>query len=95
MDQPEDDLDNRLITDLIVSNLPKTKKNRQIIIVTHNPNIVVNGDSEFVIAVEDRGQITVTASGGLQEKNVRQNVCHIMEGGETALMTRYKRMINI
>lgn len=95
LDQPEDDLDNRLITDLIVSNLPKTKKNRQIIIVTHNPNIVVNGDSEFVIAVEDRGQITVTASGGLQEKNVRQNVCHIMEGGETALMTRYKRMINI
>lgn len=95
LDQPEDDLDNRLITDLIVSNLPKTKKNRQIIIVTHNPNIVVNGDSEFVIAVEDKGQITVTAHGGLQEKNVRQTVCHIMEGGETALMTRYKRMINI
>ena len=95
LDQPEDDLDNRLITDLIVSNLPKTKKNRQIIIVTHNPNIVVNGDSEFVIAVEDKGQITVTACGGLQEKDVRQTVCHIMEGGETALMTRYKRMINI
>ena len=95
LDQPEDDLDNRLITDLIVSNLHKTKKNRQIIIVTHNPNIVVNGDSEFVVALEDKGQIKVMASGALQEINVRKHVCSIMEGGEMALMQRYKRMINI
>lgn len=95
LDQPEDDLDNGLITSLIVSKLHENKADRQIIVVTHNPNIVVNGDSEYVIALEDRGQINPVASGALQEVSVRKNVCEIMEGGETALQQRYKRMFNI
>lgn len=95
LDQPEDDLDNGLISNLIVSKLHESKKERQIIIVTHNPNIVVNGDSEHVIALEERGQINVNASGALQELEVRKNVCEIMEGGETALQKRYNRMFNI
>lgn len=95
LDQPEDDLDNGLITSLIVSKLHKNKANRQIIVVTHNPNIVVNGDSEYVIALEDRGQINPMASGSLQEVDVRKNVCEILEGGEVALQQRYKRMFNV
>lgn len=95
LDQPEDDLDNGLITSLIVSKLHENKPSRQIIVVTHNPNIVVNGDSEYVVALEDRGQINSVASGALQEVNVRKNVCEIMEGGETALQQRYKRMFNV
>lgn len=95
LDQPEDDLDNGLITSLIVSKLHKNKAERQIIVVTHNPNIVVNGDSEYVIALEDRGQINQVASGALQEISVRKNVCEIMEGGEIALQQRYKRMFNV
>lgn len=95
LDQPEDDLDNGLITSLIVSKLHENKANRQIIVVTHNPNIVVNGDSEYVIALEDRGQINPVASGALQEVSVRKNVCEIMEGGEIALQQRYKRMFNV
>ncbi|MFM1715441.1 TrlF family AAA-like ATPase [Aeromonas salmonicida] len=94
LDQPEDDLDNGLITNLIVSKLHENKSKRQMIIVTHNPNIVVNGDSEYVIALEDRGQIEKSASGALQETNVRKNVCEIMEGGALALQKRYKRMFN-
>lgn len=95
LDQPEDDLDNGLISSLIVSKLHESKKERQIIIVTHNPNIVVNGDSEYVIALEEKGQININASGALQEINVRKNVCEIMEGGEIALQKRYNRMFNI
>ena len=95
LDQPEDDLDNGLITSLIVSKLHENKADRQIIVVTHNPNIVVNGDSEYVIALEDRGQINTAASGALQEVDVRKNVCEIMEGGEIALQQRYKRMFNV
>lgn len=72
LDQPEDDLDNGLISSLIVSKLHESKKERQIIIVTHNPNIVVNGDSEYVIALEEKGQININASGALQEINVRK-----------------------
>jgi hypothetical protein len=92
LDQPEDDLDNGLITNLIVSKLHDNKANRQIIIVTHNPNIVVNGDSEYVISLEDKGQIKVLSAGSLQETSVRKNVCEIMEGGELALQKRYNRM---
>jgi hypothetical protein len=95
LDQPEDDLDNGLITKLIVSKLHENKANRQIIVVTHNPNIVVNGDSEYVIALEDRGQICTVATGALQDLNVRKNVCEIMEGGELALQQRYRRMFNV
>ncbi|VVQ24315.1 hypothetical protein PS938_05581 [Pseudomonas fluorescens] len=95
LDQPEDDLDNGLITSLIVSKLQENKSRRQIIVVTHNPNIVVNGDSEYVVSLQDRGQIEVTASGSLQDLEVRREVCEIMEGGEEALKQRYKRMVNI
>lgn len=95
LDQPEDDLDNGLITNLIVSKLHESKSKRQIIVVTHNPNIVVNGDSEYVIALADKGQIIQAASGALQEINVRKNVCEIMEGGELALQKRYKRMLTV
>ncbi|WP_026471385.1 TrlF family AAA-like ATPase [Alkanindiges illinoisensis] len=93
LDQPEDDLDNSLITRLIVKQLKESKTKRQVILVTHNPNIVVNSDSENVIALQNKGLIQIEASGALQEKAVRDLVCSIMEGGVDALKTRYKRMI--
>jgi len=95
LDQPEDDLDNGLISSLIVSKLQENKSRRQIIVVTHNPNIVVNGDSEYVVALQDKGSIEVAASGGLQELAVRREVCEIMEGGKQALEQRYRRMIAV
>ncbi|MEE4672840.1 AAA family ATPase [Pseudomonas alliivorans] len=95
LDQPEDDLDNGLISSLIVSKLQENKSRRQVIVVTHNPNIVVNGDSEYVIALQDKGNIEVAASGGLQELSVRREVCEIMEGGKQALEQRYRRMITV
>ncbi|HHQ2566627.1 TPA: TrlF family AAA-like ATPase [Pseudomonas aeruginosa] len=95
LDQPEDDLDNGLISSLIVSKLQENKARRQVVVVTHNPNIVVNGDSELVIALQDKGNIVVSASGGLQEVSVRKEVCEIMEGGKLALQQRYRRMIAV
>ncbi|MEX2503105.1 MAG: AAA family ATPase [Trueperaceae bacterium] len=93
LDQPEDDLDNALIYELIVRQLKKQKKRRQLIVVTHNPNIVVNGDAEFVAAMEARGgQSYVNVSGGLQEPDVRDMICRIMEGGKKAFDTRYRRI---
>lgn len=95
LDQPEDDLDNSLITDLIVEKVKDRKIHRQIIIVTHNPNIVVNGDSENIIALDNKGVIKVTSNGALQTKTVRSQVCKIMEGGVQALEKRYNRMIGL
>jgi hypothetical protein len=93
LDQPEDDLDNHLIYDLVVQQLRESKRNRQVIIVTHNPNIVVNGDAEMLQALDFAGgQCRVTTRGCLQEKKVRDEVCRVMEGGRIAFERRYHRL---
>lgn len=56
IDQPEDNLDNRSITKELVEYLKVKKNERQIILVTHNPNIVVNADAENVIVAHQFGQ---------------------------------------
>lgn len=95
LDQPEDDLDNQLIYNLIVSQLRTIKSNRQIIVVSHNANIVVNGDSENILVLDARrGQTKIVAQGGLQEPAIRQEICRIMEGGKEAFEQRYKRIIS-
>ena len=93
LDQPEDDLDNHLIYDLVVRQIRENKLRRQIIVVTHNPNIVVNGDSEMLHALEFRqGQCVVEKSGSLQEKEMRERICEVMEGGREAFNRRYRRL---
>lgn len=56
IDQPEDNLDNRSITKDLVTYLRQKKIERQIILVTHNPNVVVNADAENVIVAHQSGQ---------------------------------------
>lgn len=93
IDQPEDDLDNALVYDLVVKQLHESKNRRQVIVATHNPNIVVNGDSELVHAFHfDGGQVKIAHSGGLDNKDIREDICTIMEGGKEAFERRYKRM---
>ena len=61
--------------------------------VTHNPNIVVNGDTEMLHELEfRRGQCVVVQSGLLQEKDMREKICEVMEGGREAFDRRYWRL---
>ena len=93
LDQPEDDLDNHLIYDLVVRQIRQNKIRRQIIVVTHNPNIVVNGDAEMLHVLDFvRGQCVVGQSGSLQEAAMRERVCQVMEGGREAFERRYRRL---
>ena len=93
LDQPEDDLDNHLIYDLMVRQVRANKLRRQIIVVTHNPNIVVNGDAEMLHAMAFRaGQCVAGRSGSLQDAPMREEVCRIMEGGRHAFERRYQRL---
>lgn len=98
LDQPEDDLDTRMIMSLIVEQVRRMKEHRQIIIVTHNPNIVVHGDADLVHAmIDEGGQVRrdESASGGLQENATRQFICDVMEGGSIAFRKRYDRMAGV
>ena len=93
IDQPEDNLDNRLVGQVLTDILASLKEKRQIIVCTHNPNIVVNGDAEMLHALDfTGGQCRVTTRGCLQEKEVRDEVCRVMEGGRVAFERRYHRL---
>jgi len=93
LDQPEDDLDNELIYELIVQQLRETKSRRQLIVVTHNANIVVNGDAEMVLPLEVAGGEThVRPAASIQDKQVRQTICDVLEGGQQAFEQRYRRI---
>jgi DNA repair ATPase RecN len=94
LDQPEDDLDNTLIYELLVKRLRETKPSRQVIVVTHNPNIVVHGDAELVVSLDAGGsQTRIAFAGGLQEQEARNEICRVMEGGRDAFETRYHRIM--
>lgn len=93
IDQPEDDLDTKRISDLVVTGIRNLKLKQQVIVVTHNPNIPVNGASEQVVQLGFiNGQINKRTYGALQKKDVREAICDVMEGGKVALNNRYHRI---
>ena len=92
LDQPEDDLDNRLVYELIVDRLKQAKKQRQIIVVTHNANIPVNGDAEFIISMNSESKaLEVLHSGTVEQPHIKKEICDVMEGTEQAFDMRSKR----
>lgn len=92
IDQPEDDIDNKAIKD-IINSIWDAKKKRQLIFTSHNANLVVNGDSELVICCDYRetGNQTrgkIKAEGAIDSKEVRDEITSVMEGGEKAFRLR-------
>ena len=101
VDQPDENLDNESIYQLLTAYFKQAKKRRQIILITHNPNLVVNADSEQVIVAtadrRDNGLPFITYQSGSLENNlpedsgIRQQVCRILEGGKDAFRKREVR----
>ncbi|MGN6266575.1 MAG: AAA family ATPase [Ginsengibacter sp.] len=98
IDQPEENLDPKSIFDELVPLFREVKNRRQIIIVTHNANLVVNSDADQVIVANcgphrpnQLPEITYE-SGGLENPKIRRFVCAILEGGEEAFKERAKRL---
>lgn len=87
-DQPEDDLDNEFIMEDLIELFKNLKKYRQVIIVTHNANLVVNADAEqIIIAKNDKGKLNYL-SGSLENQTINDSICKILEGGRTAFEKR-------
>jgi ABC-type Mn2+/Zn2+ transport system ATPase subunit len=90
IDQPEDNLDNRLIRQVIVNILASIKLRRQVIVATHNPNVPVLGDVENAVVlrgVKDR-ECVVDAVGDLDASDVVHQITRVMEGGREAFQYR-------
>jgi PHP family protein len=89
IDQPEDNLDSEFIFKTIVSNLRKIKEHRQVIIVTHNPNIAVLGDAELIIPLRSTSvHSIVDNAGSVDNLDTINQCCQILEGGESAFKQR-------
>ncbi len=113
IDQPEDNLDNRTVYTELKDFIKQKKIERQIIIVTHNANIVVPTDAENVIVANQKGQDagkdntayrfeyisgsledTFRSAGNtgiLNQMGIKEHVCEILEGGESAFIERERR----
>ena len=91
IDQPEDNLDSEFIFHSLVPVLRAAKERRQVIVVTHNPNIAVLGDAEKIIAFKSTSEKSViVADGSIDDATTRTAVCQILEGAEEAFRRRAK-----
>ena len=95
IDQPEDDLDNRFITEGVVPSMRDAKRRRQFIFTTHNANIPVLGDAELILGLTASGEaeqgyaeIKADHMGSIDSQQVRELVEEILEGGKEAFETR-------
>jgi hypothetical protein len=95
VDQPEDDLDNRFITEGVVPIMRQEKRRRQFVFSTHNANIPVLGDAELILglaasgeAKEGHARIAPEHMGSIDSGPVRELVEEILEGGKAAFEMR-------
>jgi DNA repair ATPase RecN len=98
VDQPEDDLDNRFITEGIVPRIREEKQSRQFVFSTHNANIPVLGDAELIVGLSasgeaERGHARIAPNhiGSIDSQPVRELVEDILEGGKDAFEMRRRK----
>ncbi len=98
IDQPEENLDPKSVYEELVSLFVAAKGKRQVIMVTHNANLVINTDADQIIVAEagphqTGGLPPITyKAGGLENADIRKAVCDILEGGERAFQERARRI---
>lgn len=97
IDQPEENLDPQSVYAELVGFFRAASARRQVIMVTHNANLVVNTDSDQVIVATGERTSTKTlprityVAGGLEDLDIRASVCGILEGGKAAFQKRGRR----
>lgn len=89
IDQPEDNLDGEFIFKTLIPVLRQAKERRQVIIVTHNPNIAVLGDAEQIIVMKATDdQARIVNRGSIDQVDIQEVACAILEGAKEAFLRR-------
>ena len=91
IDQPEENLDNNFIYNDLVKAIRDAKNNRQIILATHNANLVVNTDAEQIIVANYIDNKIFYNSGSLENLTIKNEVTSLLEGGEEAFKKREEK----
>lgn len=94
IDQPEDNLDNRHIADVIAPQFLTRKSSQQFILTSHNANLVVLTDAELIMLVESdgsSGQVEESGFLACPTSRIRKSVLEVLDGGEQALLARKRK----
>jgi ABC-type Mn2+/Zn2+ transport system ATPase subunit len=107
VDQPDENLDNQSMFEILRPYFREAQRRRQILMITHNPNLVVNTDvDQIIIASSDvqqsglpyirysMGSLEASDADGPIEASIRQQVCRILEGGQEAFRMRERRYLD-
>jgi ABC-type cobalamin/Fe3+-siderophores transport system ATPase subunit len=91
IDQPEDDLDNSFVFQVLVKNILRLKQTRQLVFVTHNANIPVLGNAERIVVMHMERPMKAAhpVSGNVEE--CKLHILDLLEGGKEAFDEREKR----
>ena len=90
IDQPEDELDNQFVFERVVAQLRQAKERRQVIVVSHNANVVVLGDAELIYVMRrtDKELAVVDERGSIDNGEIRTRALRLLEGGQEAFERR-------
>lgn len=91
LDQPEDNLDNQSVYQILVPFIKEAKKRRQIVMITHNPNLAVVGDAEQIVRVDirkDKLNEFMWISGSIENPLVKKAIVDVLEGTMPAFQNR-------
>lgn len=94
IDQPEDNLDNRYIADIIAPDLLRRKQRQQFLVTSHNANLVVLTDADFIVHVDSDGATCRFPAAGFfacSSSGVGQSVLDVLDGGAAALAARQRK----
>ena len=94
LDQPEDNLDNHSVANVLVPFIRRAKQKRQIILVTHNPNLAIVADAEQIIWVDidkkDKNKFEYI-SGSIENRVVNEKIVNVLEGAMPAFNKRKQK----
>lgn len=91
IDQPEDNLGNKFIIDKLINLIRQIKFQKQIILVTHNPSVVVYGDAENIILAENDSNKITYKQLVLEDKESQKQICQVLDGGQYIFDQRAKK----
>ena len=91
IDQPEDNIDNEFITDVLIDKIRDLRMKNQVILVTHNAAIAINSDSENIIVSQNKDGIFEYGIGGLENTIHRKRICKLLDGGKYIFDNRYHK----
>ncbi|WOO87748.1 hypothetical protein RZE82_02125 [Mollicutes bacterium LVI A0039] len=95
LDQPDDDLDNKTIRDVLVNTIKMIKLEKQLLIVSHSANVVVNGDADNIILAsvdEEQDDLVFNYNyGSLTSSNIRKESIELLDGGKELMLERFNK----